>query len=90
MAKKVVNLNVSLELPIEVIKKIFDTYCIHKKEYDENKPFPESWIDCEECILKKMTWIVGNGDVLESVVGVIRDACFAIWHEDILRGAEIK
>lgn len=69
------------------LQKLFKMLCLHRKEYKEGESrFPDVWQDCKSCILRDISWNL-PGSTEDSTVGlIVRDLCFAIWHEDILNG----
>ena len=67
------------------LQKLFKILCIHKKEYREKQIYPFMWENCEDCILRDVPWNL-PGSTRDSIVGlIVRDLCFAIWHEGILK-----
>ena len=58
------------------LKDFFEEYCIHKDEYSKEYPWETHWYwaECRDCPLRNIDWEVPRSSVM-------RDVCFAIWHE---------
>lgn len=66
-----------------LLRPLFKKLCKHLKEYDAGDEYhlqgtDFNWHNCQDCILREISWEIPQSD------GMIRDLCFAIWHEGIL------
>lgn len=68
-------------LRLHTLRKLFNMFCIFKREYKENKYSPDVWQRCEACILCDIPWSMKDTEITGSFK---RDLCFAIWHERIM------
>ena len=60
------------------ILRIFKLECKHQKEFELGEYKAQfNWGGCKECVCGFIPFIVGEN--------VLRDVCFAIWHNEIIR-----
>ena len=62
------------------LRRLLEMFCIYRREYHVDK-YVCHWERCSACILRDIPWKMDCGKIKGTVV---RDLCFAIWHEDIL------
>ena len=63
---------IECKLTKEQLKILNDTFCVYENG-TKNEEIP---VDCDKCILREIKWITCKG--------IVRDLCFAIWHDKIL------
>ncbi len=75
----------------EDLKILYKIHCVYENGTRDKKELEDyDSIHCDKCILKNIEWIacirevkMENSDHIKNRP-VIRDLCFAIWHDDIL------
>lgn len=68
-------------LTIKKLEKLFRMFCVHTIEYEADTYSPDTWQNCNECILRDLPFVMKGSEIVGDCK---RDLCFAIWHEGIL------
>jgi len=79
MGKRITS-NVKPDINENTIKMIFELECKHKKDRN-NIDF--KWQDCIECICAVIPFKVPHSDSY-----ILRDICFAMWHEGYIKNKQ--
>ena len=68
---------IECKLTKEQLKVLNDTFCVYENGLEKG----EILVNCDKCILREIKWVAAMAD---SKKPIIRDLCFAIYHDGIL------
>ena len=77
---------IECKLTKEQLKVLNDTFCV----YENGTGKGEIPVDCDKCILREIKWVACirewkmTNEAITHSKEVVRDLCFAIWHDKIL------
>ena len=62
------------------LRRLLNMFCVHANELHAGY-YVCYWETCDACILRDIPW---QAKEYGKVNDIVKDLCFAIWHEDIL------
>ena len=80
----------TIKISKKIIKILENTFCLYENGIKKG----EIPVNCNECILREIEWVACIADqykndrfgnsYISGTKPIIRDLCFAIWHDEIL------
>ena len=81
----------------EDLKILYKKLCVYENGTGNKKDLEDSDSRyCDKCVLRNIEWIATmaewrrSSDSYPESKPIIRDLCFAIWHDDILNEPEVE